>query len=388
MKIKPSKNIEAIGGYVFDEINKIKEDLIKKGVDIIDFGVGDPTTPTPEFIREQTKKSIDKYKASGYPITTGNENYLNAIAKYCKKRFNIDLNPQTQIMSNLGSKEAIFNFPNAFLNNGDVVLCPNPGYPAYDRGTLFAGGKPYYMNLTQDNDFYPDFNLIPDDILKKSKIMWLNYPNNPTTQIATKEFYKEALDICHDNNIILSSDEAYSEIYFDEPAISLLEIDTEGVIVFNSLSKRSAMTGYRIAWTAGDENIISLFKKLKANIDSGTPNFIQDAAITALGDEAHVEKMRNEYKQKRDILISAFDQIDLAVKKPEATIYIWQKTGNINGIEFTKQLLEKCGIVVSPGEIFANTIDDINPADNFVRVALVPSIEKTKEAAERLLKLK
>ena len=388
MKIKPSKKIKAIGSYVFDEIDKIKNELIKKGVDIIDFGVGDPTIPTPKFIRDSIKEAVDMYKSSGYPITFGSEEYLDAIFKYTKKRFNVALNPKTQIMSNLGSKEGIFNFPLAFLNTGDVVLCPNPGYPPYERGTLFAGGEVYYMDLTKENNFYPVFDKIPKSILKKAKIMWLNYPNNPTCQIATREFYQKAVDFCHKNNIILASDEPYSEIYFGESSISVLEISTEGVVVFNSLSKRSAMTGYRIGWAAGDENIISVFKKLKTNIDSGTPNFIQKAAITALSDEIHVEKMRKQYMEKRDILINAFYKIGLETNIPKATFYIWQKAKNKNGMEFAKHLLKECGILVSPGEIFAASNNGINPANEYVRVALVPSIEKTKEAAKRIINAK
>ncbi|MCK5177566.1 MAG: aminotransferase class I/II-fold pyridoxal phosphate-dependent enzyme [Candidatus Aenigmarchaeota archaeon] len=388
MKIEANDKVKAIGGYAFDELNEIKNKLIKKGVDIIDFGIGDPTIPTPEFIRESAKKAIDGHKCSGYPLTLGSAKYLDAICKYTKKRFNVALNPKTQILSNLGSKESIFNFPLAFLNPGDVVLCPNPGYPPYERGTIFAGGKVHFMNLTKENNFYPDFGKIPATVLKKAKIMWINYPNNPTSQMATKEFYKKAVAFCHKNNIILASDEPYSEIYFDEPSISLLEIETEGVVVFNSFSKRSAMTGYRIGWAAGDEKIISAFKKLKANIDSGTPNFIQEAAITALGDEDHVKTMRKEYQKKRDILINAFYKIGLETNIPKATFYLWQKTKNKTGAEFAKQLLEECGILVSPGEIFAVSNDGINPGNDYVRVALVPSIEKTKEAAKRIINAK
>ena len=388
MKVEANKNIASIGGYAFDEIDKLKNELIEKGVDIIDFGVGDPTTSTPEFIREAAKKAIDKHKCSGYPPTLGMPAYIEAICKYTKKRFNVELNSKTQVVSNLGSKEAIFNFPLAFLNKGDVVLCPNPGYPPYERGTLFAGGTPYYMNLTEENDFYPDFDKIPGDILKKARIMWMNYPNNPTSQTATKEFYRKAVDFCHKHDIILASDEPYGEIYFEEPSMSLLEVSTEGVVVFNSFSKRSAMTGYRVGWAAGDERVISAFKKLKANVDSGTPYFIQEAAIAALGDETHVEKMRDEYREKRDIFVDAFEKMGLEVNSPKATFYIWQKAKGMSGAEFAKKLLEECGMVVSPGEIFATTVDGVNPGKDYIRMALVPSIEKTKEAAERMGKLK
>ncbi|MCK4883965.1 MAG: aminotransferase class I/II-fold pyridoxal phosphate-dependent enzyme, partial [Candidatus Diapherotrites archaeon] len=224
---------------------------------------------------------------------------------------------------------------------------------------------------------------------KKAKIMWLNYPNNPTTALATKPFFKEAIDFCSDNEIILVSDEAYSEMYFDEKPISILELETEGIVAINSLSKRSAMTGYRVGWIAGDERIIKEYKKLKGNIDSGTATFIQDAATAALKDEAHVEKMRNEYRTKRDIMLDAFNTIGLPESTPQGTFYIWQKVPeNYNSIEFAKKLLdENTAIVTTPGLFLSSTVNGINPGENYVRFALVPTIEMTQDAAERLKKI-
>ena len=389
MNIEPSNRIKALGGYAFDEVDKLITKLKNKGVSPIDFGVGDPTTPTPELIRNAAKIAIDKRKSSGYPSYIGSQEYREKICEWNKKRFGITLNPETEVASNIGSKEAVFNFPEAFVNPGDYVLIPNPGYPPYARGTEFAEGKVHYLNLLEENNFFPNLEEIPSEIVKKSKIIWSNYPNSPSGKNATKEFYKELIDFGHDNNIIIASDEAYTELYFKEKPMSILELTKEGVVVVNSLSKRSAMTGWRIGWLAGDENIISIFKKLKTNTDSGTPTFIQDAAIKAYNDETHVEKMRKEYLEKRDLLIDALTSIGLENCSPEATIYIWQKTPKgIDSIEFAKKLLEpQTAIVATPGEWISTEANGINPGKNYVRFALVPSIEQTIEAAEKIKKI-
>jgi len=389
LDVKANEVMESIGTYAFDEVDKMRDNLKARGIDVIDFGVGDPLTPTPETIRDAIKKAIDKRKSSGYPRNAGTPEYLETIAAWHKFRFNVDVDPDTQIASSLGSKEAVFNFPLAFLNPGDVALAPNPGYPPYERGTLFAHGKPVLMNLEESNGFLPDFEKIDAQTAQKAKIMWLNYPNNPTTALATKPFFREAIDFCSDNEVILVSDEAYSEMYFDEKPISILELETEGIVAVNSLSKRSAMTGYRVGWLAGDERIIKKYKKLKANIDSGTATFIQDAATAALKDEAHVEKMRSEYREKRDIMLDAFKTIGLPESTPKSTFYIWQKVPeNYTSVEFSKKLLdENIAVVTTPGSFLSSTVDGVNPGENFVRFALVPTIEMIRDAAERIRKL-
>lgn len=384
MNIRPSNRIASIGSYAFADVDIEVAKLKKKGIAPIDFGVGDPTTPAPELVREAAKKAIDKHKSSGYPSYIGSLSFRQAIADWCRKRFNVKLDPEKDIVSNIGSKEAVFNFSEAFVNPSDYVLTPNPGYPPYERGTLFAEGRVHYLNLIEEDNFFPDFNSIPKNIVKKAKVLWVNYPNSPTGKIATDEFFKEVIDFGHDNNIIVASDEAYTEIYFKERPKSILEFSKEGVVVVNSLSKRSAMTGYRVGWLAGDENIIKVFSKLKTNIDSGTPNFVQEAAIAAYSDEKHVEKMRDEYRQKMKIMVDAFKAVGLPDCTPEATIYIWQKV-NSDSVKFAKKLLqEKIAVVVTPGNWLSAKADGINPGDGYIRLALVPSIEDCRKAAERI----
>jgi len=390
MEIKPNKIIQGFGKYAFAEVDELADKLKAQGIAPVDFGVGDPQEPTPARIRAACKEAIDARKAAGYPSYVGDKAYREEIANWTKHRFGVSLNPETEICSSIGSKEAIFNFPHAFLEQGDYVLVPNPGYPPYERGTLFAGGKVHFMNLLPENNFFPDLGAIPKDVVQKAKIIWVNYPNNPTTALATKEFYKELIEFAHTNNIIIASDEPYTENYYAEKPISILNVEKEGVVIFQSLSKRSNMTCYRVGWIAGDERIIGQFKKLKTSIDSGTATFIQDAAVAALRDEIHVEQLRAEYRKKRDLLVSAFADAGCPRCEPQGTIYLWQRVPEeMSSIEFAKKLLApETALVVTPGEWISAEVQGINPGKNYVRLALVPTLDACKEAAERIRNLK
>ncbi len=384
---KVSQRIATAAPYPFVELEKLKAELKTKGIAVIDFGVGDPVDPTPEFIREAAKTAVDAQASSGYPSYTGSAEFHAGIAKWFEQRFGVKLDPETEITSSIGSKEAISHFPLAYVDAGDVVLIPTPGYPPYTRGTQFAGGQPYFLPLLPENNFLIDFAKIPTEIATKAKILWLNYPNSPTGAVATAEFYQQAVKFCADNDIILASDLAYSEIYYDEPPQSVLEFARAGVIEFHSLSKRSRMTGYRVGFAVGDPKVIEALKKVKTNIDSGTPNFIQDAAIAALGDEKHVEQSRKEYQEKRDLLVEAFTSLGMEKSEPVATFYIWQRVPEgLTSEEFAKKLLApELGIVATPGGwISDTTTDGQNPGEGYVRFALVPTVEQVKEAAERI----
>jgi LL-diaminopimelate aminotransferase len=327
---------------------------------------------------------------SGYPSYIGTLDYRETIAKWTKQRFNVSLDPATEIASTIGAKEAVFNLHEGFVNPGDYVIMPNPGYPPYQRGTLFAEGKSHFYPLLKENDFLPDLEKIPSDVVKKAKLMWINYPSNPTGVMITKEKLKEVIDFGKDNNIIIGSDECYTEIYYGEKPLSILELAKEGVFAIQSLSKRSAMTGYRIGWLAGDSNIVDIFKKVKTNIDSGTATFIQDAASAALLDEKHVEEFRDMYKKKRDIVCDALTSIGLEDCTPSATLYIWQKTpSGMSSVDFAKNLLDKdVAIVTTPGAWISDEVDGLNPGEGYVRFALVPTLTDCKSAAEKIKKLK
>lgn len=390
MEITASKRLQSIGAYAFAEVDKEVEKLKTMGITPIDFGVGDPTAPTPDVVRKATQKGIILRKSSGYPSYIGMPEFRQSIAQWTLKRFGVHLDPATEISSTIGSKEAVFNFPEGIVNPGDYVIIPSPGYPPYTRGTLFAEGIPYYIPLLPENKFLMDPIPIPEEVSKKAKIMWINYPNSPTGTVAPLSYLKEVVEFGKRYNIIIASDEAYSEIYFNEPPHSILEITKEGVIVFNSFSKRSAMTCYRVGWVAGDKQIIDIFKKVKTNIDSGTATFIQDGAIAALSDETHVEKMRAEYRIKRDLLVDAFKDIKLPDCTPEATIYLWQKVpAGMTSVDFARKLLSPdIAIVTTPGAWISDKTDSgLNPGEGYVRFALVPSIRDTREAARRIKKI-
>jgi LL-diaminopimelate aminotransferase len=391
MNIFASKRVQSVGVYAFAEVDKQVAVLREKGINPIDFGVGDPTTPTPALIIKALHEGAIKHAASGYPSYAGAPEFRQAAAAWFEKRFGVKLDPQTGITASIGSKEAVFNFHEGFVDPGDCVIIPSPGYPPYTRGTLFAEGKPYYVPLTEQNGFLPDLAAIPKDVLAKAKLMWINYPNSPSGRIAPPEFFKRVAEFGKKNEIIIASDEAYTEMYFTERPHSILEYAREGVVVFQSLSKRSAMTCYRVGFVAGDKRIIEIFKKVKMNIDSGTATFVQEAAIAALSDEKHVDQMRAEYKIKRDIMVDAFKAAGLGDCAPEATIYIWQKCPKgVSSVDFAKSLLvPEIAVVTTPGSWLGDKMaDGSNPGEGYVRLALVPTIEETKKAAERIRKMK
>jgi len=391
MKIEPSRRLQGIGSYAFAEVDKKVEELKAKGITPIDFGVGDPTAPTPPLIRKAATAGLERRKSSGYPSYIGDVEFREAIAGWVERRYGLAVDPQLEISSTIGSKEAVFNFHEGIVDPGDIVLCPSPGYPPYTRGTLFAEGIPYQVPIRRENGFLIDFSEIPAEVARKAKLLWLNYPNSPAGVTADERFYREALEFARSYDIIIASDEAYSEIYFGAAPISILNVQREGVLVFNSLSKRSAMTGYRIGWVMGDRELVTIFRKVKTNIDSGTPTFIQDAAVAALADEGHVEAFREEYRQKRDILCSALAAAGLEDCSPAATLYVWQKVPEgTSSLDFATRLLEeKIAIVTTPGNwISEPTAGGENPGEGYVRFALVPSIQDTRLAAERISALR
>lgn len=393
-----SNTIQSLAPYAFAEVDKLVDELKSQGINPIDFGVGDPIDPTPEFIREALKKGTDTHACAGYPSNIGMPSYRQAIADWYKVRFNVELNPDTEICSNIGSKEGIFNFPLGHLNPGDVVLVPSPGYPPYKQGTRFANATPYFYPLLKENNFFPDFDSIPEEVAQKAKIMWLCYPNSPTGKLATREMYEQAYAFCQKYDIIMACDDCYSEIYFRNQGatapISALTVARKGIVVFNSLSKRSCMTGYRVGFVVGDPEIITIFKKVKSNIDSGTANFVQEAAIEALKDETHVTEACQKYEQKYHILKEALTSIGLPEPQSEGTFYIWQQvpTG-YDSVSFAKLFLNSnVGIVVTPGEWISDECEykgqTINPGKNYIRFALVPSIEQCHQAAQKIKELK
>lgn len=380
---KMAERLEKIPPYLFAEIDAMKKKKMQEGVEVIDFGVGDPDLPTPEHVVEALKKATEKVERQKYPSYEGMLSFRESVARFYKRRKGVKLDPESEIISLIGSKEGIAHLPLAFVNDGDYVLVPEPGYPVYYASTLLADGIPYEMPLKEENSFLPDLQSIPDEVARKAKIMFLNYPNNPTAAVAPKDFIKEAIDFCLDNKIILAHDAAYSEITFDGyKAPSFLEFDDafEVCIEFNSLSKTYNMTGWRIGFACGNREILAGLLKVKTNVDSGVFEAIQEAAIAAMdGPESVIDENCRIYQRRRNLLVEGLNEVGIEAEKPKATFYVWAKV-NGNSIEFVKQLVDKAGIVATPGVGFGKS------GEGYVRFALTRGEEIIKEAIERLRK--
>lgn len=386
MNILLSTLVRDTAPYAFAEVDRQVAQLKAQGISVIDFGVGDPSASTPNFVIDALSQAAQQRSFSGYPSYTGDRLFLQACAEYMKTNFGVTLNPDTEVTSTIGAKEAVFHFPLGFIDRGDVVICPTPGYPPYKNGTRFAGGVPYFVPLTAENHFLIDFEAIPKDVVQKTRIIWINYPNSPTGKIAPRAWLEKLIAWAHAHNIIIAADEGcYIDFYFDQKPLSILEIAREGIVTFYSLSKRNNMTGYRVGFCAGDERIIAALRTVKTNIDSGTPTFIQDAAVVALRDSVHVVQMRTEYAEKRKMMLTVLAKVGLPACNSEATFYLWQKASKgMTGLQLAQKFLEK-GIVVTPGEWISDTTQDgLNPGREYVRIALVPSLEKVREAVGRL----
>ena len=317
--------------------------------------------------------------------------YRRAVADWTQRRFGVTLDPDRQICATAGSKEAVVHFAAGIVDPGDVVLAPSPGYPPYDRGTRLAGGRPVFYPVGPENGFVPALDHIPPETARAARLLWVCHPHAPTGRVLARAEMETILRFCQENEIVLASDEAYSEIWFEGAAPrSFLELSTDGVVAVHSLSKRSAMTGYRIGWVAGDPRLVALFKKVKTNIDSGTPNFVQDGAIAALSDEAHVEALRQGYGSKRAVLLDALAAAGLPSARCDSTLYIWQRAPEgMTGLELAARLLDPAvAVATMPGAWLAEPLaDGSNPGAPYVRFALVPTVEETRAAAARIADL-
>ena len=377
-----AERLKKVPPYLFVEIDRLKNEKLKKGADIIDLGIGDPDLPTPSEIVEVAKKALENPAFHRYPSNQGSEFFRKSCANYMKRRFGVEFDPETEVSALIGSKEGIAHFPLAFVNPGDVVLCPEPAYPVYHLGTLFAGGEPYYLPLLWENNFFPDLGSIPKEVLERAKILWLNYPNNPTGAVATREFFAEAISFAKRYGLILAHDAAYVEMYFEEPALSIFEVDgaRDVAIEFHSLSKTFCMTGWRIGFAVGEKELVQGLAKVKSNIDSGVFTAIQYAGAYALDNlERIVPPLRAIFKERRDYLARALHEHGFELKIPQATFYLWVKVPKgFTSTEFCRKLLEELDIVVTPGNGFGPS------GEGYFRIALTVGVDTLKRAVERL----
>jgi len=385
--MKIAQRIQTIPPYLFVEIDKKKEEAIKRGVDIINLGIGDPDQPTPNNIIEKLRESVTDPKTHNYPPYQGTAKFRQAVALWYKKRFGVSLDADKEVMALIGSKEGIAHIFLAFIDPGDFSLIPDPAYPVYKTGTLFADGFPYIVPLLEKNNFLPDLEEIDEEIAQKAKLMFISYPNNPTGAIANKDFFEKVVKFAKKYDILVCHDFAYSEMTFDGyKASSFLEVDgaKDVGIEFHSLSKTYNMTGWRLGFAVGNKEAISALSIIKTNIDSGVFKAIQEAGIEALtGPQDNIEKMNKIYTGRRDVVINGLNKLGWNLKPTKATFYIWIPTLNgMNSMDFANLLLEKCGVIVTPGIGYGEY------GEGYARIALTVDEKRLEEALERLNNLK
>ncbi len=387
VQIKTATRLGLLPPYLFAELDRLKREVQQTGVDVISLGIGDPDLPTPAPIVAALQRTAELPVNHRYPDYQGLDRFREAAARWYQRRFGVTVDPMREVCALIGSKEGIANFPVAVVDPGDIVLIPDPGYPVYYSGCVFNGGEPYFMPLKQENGFIPDLSAIPGEIARRAKLMWLNYPNNPTAATAEPEFLRRAVKFCLDHNIILGFDIAYSEIAFDGyRAPSVLQIDgaRDCAIEFHSLSKTFSMTGWRVGFALGNEQLVSALGKVKTNVDSGVFQPVQEAAISAL--ESDGGKLREYcaiYQHRRDLMVEALRGLGLECTAPRATFYLWAKTpSGYTSASLSERVLKESGVVITPGSGFGKS------GEGFVRFSLTVPDERLKEAVGRLKTLR
>ena len=381
--VQTSQKFTHIPPYLFAEIDKKKAAAIARGVDIINLGIGDPDQPTYPYIVKAMHEAIDNASNHNYPPYEGTKSFRQAVATWYKSRFNVSLNPDTEVVSLIGSKEGIAHLLCAYIDPGDIVLVPSPGYPVYKMGTLLTGGEPFFVPLLEKNGYLPDLDSIPADVAQKAKIFYINYPNNPTAAVATLDFYTKLVAWAKKYDILLASDLAYSEMCFDGYiAPSILEVPgaMDVAIEFHSLSKSFNMTGWRIGMAVGNKDAISALGIIKTNIDSGIFKAIQEAGIIALSTpNTEIKKMNALYCERRDCLVAGLNELGWSLKPNKATFYYWAPIPKgYTSTTFCAKVLDECGIVIVPGNGYGPE------GEGYFRVALTESKTRIQEALARL----
>jgi LL-diaminopimelate aminotransferase len=351
------------------EISRKIAERKAKGQDVVSFGIGDPDIPTPAHIIERLCKEAHVPANQRYPESEGLPELRKTIAGWYQKRFGVTLDPEKEVAPLIGSKEGIAHVALCLLNPGDIALITDPGYPVYTIGTKLAGGTPYYLPISPKNNFLPDLDNIPVDILEKTKVLWLNYPNNPTGAVADLAFFNKAVEFAKKHDICICHDGPYSEVAFDGyTPVSFLQADgaKDVGIEFHSLSKTYNMTGWRIGMAVGNVTAINALKTLKSNLDSGIPQAIQYAAIEALtGPQNCIKEHNDVYQRRRDLIVDTLNKMGLEAKPPKASLYIWAKVPHgFTSVEFTNDLLDKTGVVVTPGTGYGSN------GEGYVRLSL------------------
>jgi len=375
--VQLSPALAATGTYPFVRLEQAKRRLRAEGVEPIDFGKGDPQEETDAAIRRALIEAIEP--TSSYPLAEGLPELRRAVADWCERRFGVVLDPDAEVIPTLGSKEAIFTLAQVVLDPASekrLVLVPEPAYPVYERGALFAGGEVEHVPLLEEHAFLPDLDAVDGDAWVRTAIVWVNYPNNPTGASAPRSFYERLTELAAEHDFLIASDEAYTELWFDEPPHSALEVDDRSrVAAFNTLSKRSSMTGYRSGFVAAAPELIGTLRQYRPSLGTAPQEFVQRASIVAWEDEDHVERTRALYRRKREILLEVLERKGIRAAGGNATLYLWLEVpGGERSEDFATRLLEH-GLVVSPGSFFGPS------GEGYWRLALVPTEDECRRAA-------
>jgi LL-diaminopimelate aminotransferase len=380
--IKKAERIQKLPPYLFAEIDRLKREVAARGVDLINLGIGDPDTPTPAHIVARLREAAATPANHRYPDYEGMPSFRAAAASWMEQRYGVRLDPATEVVSLIGSKEGIANMAVAFVDPDDVVLVPDPGYPVYHIGTSFNGGVTYRMPLRRENGFLPDLGAIPDEVARRAKLLWLNYPNNPTAAVAPRAFFEDVIRFAERHGVIVCHDAAYAEIYYGERPPSILELPggREVAIEFHSLSKTFNMTGWRVGFAVGHPELIAGLGKVKTNVDSGVFQAVQEAAIAALGsDPTVVEGLRAMYRERREVLVGGLATIGLPCDPPAGTFYVWVPVPRgTTAAALASRILTEAGVVVTPGTGFGAV------GEGYIRLTLCSPAERLREAVERL----
>jgi LL-diaminopimelate aminotransferase len=376
--------LAALPPYLFAEIDRAKARVKERGVDIISLGIGDPDLPTPDFIIEALCQAARKPANHQYPSYAGMPSYREAVAGWYKERFGVELDPAEEVVSLIGSKEGIANFPLAFVNPGDKVLVSQPGYPVYAPASQFAGGEVVNVDLKEENDFLPDLDAIDNDTWKQARLFFINYPNNPTSATAPDDFYRRLIEKAKEFEVIIAHDAAYTEIYYDpsDKPRSILEFEgaRDVAIEFHSLSKTYNMTGWRVGMAVGNPKLVKGMGTIKENIDSGIFQAVQEAGITALTrGEPAAQANREIYKERLAVVTEALEKVGVSFRRPKATFYVWARTpGNESSKDFAMRVLEETGVVVTPGNGFGAA------GEGYFRISLTVHNDRLMEAVDRI----
>ncbi len=386
MHWEPSQRLQALPPYLFVEIDRAKRDAVAAGKDVINFGVGDPDRPTFDFIVEAMRKAVGDPANHRYPFDEGVPQFREAAASFMKDRYGVTLDATSEVITSIGSKEVIAHMPLAVVNPGEVVLVPRPGYPVYNSAAVFAGAELVYMPLTADNGWLPDIDAIDDATAARAKLIYVNYPNNPTGAVADLAWYEKLVAWARRHEVIIANDAAYNETYYETPPPSIFQVDgaTDVAVEYHSLSKTFNMTGWRLGWVAGNAELVGALAAVKGNCDSGQFNAIQWAGIAALQrvDGPEVLGQREMYRQRRDALCAGLAKLGFDVTPPPATFYVWVPCpAGVESMAFAKRCLLEAGVVFIPGIGFGD------PGEGYFRAALTVETDRIGEALDRLAKL-